>query len=643
MNGIPLCRRLPIGAEMQADGRTHFRVWAPRRRVVEVVLEGVTERTFSLRAEEDGYFTGLVPAAVGMRYRFRLDGENHLFPDPASRFQPEGPHGPSQIVDPSTFAWTDQSWQGVRLPGQVIYELHLGTFTREGTWAAAAAELPELAAAGITVIEIMPIADFPGRFGWGYDGVNFFAPCRLYGTPDDARSFINRAHALGMGVILDVVYNHVGPDGNYLSAFATDYVSNRYQTPWGPAINYDGPHSAPVREYVIGNAGYWIDEFHFDGLRLDATQCIYDRSQEHVLTAIGQCVRQAAQGRATILIAENETQQTRLIQPVEEEGYGLDGIWNDDFHHAARVALTGQNDAFFSDYRGSPQEFVSLVKYGFLFQGQRHLWQNKRRGSSTKGIAPWAFVTFLENHDQVSNTGGARPAELTTPGRYRALTTLWLLGPGTPMLFQGQEFASSRPFWFFADHHPQLAARVREGRDEYLRQFPSHARWALPEGVPDPADPATFERCKLDFTERETHAQAYALHRDLLRLRREDEVFRSPKTRVDGAVLASHAFVLRFFGAEGEDRLLLVNLGLDLLLAPAPEPLIALDVDLVWQVLWSSESSRYGGASVVAVDAADGWHLPGESATMMASAKESQTMHGCQEGNSGGRTQRNEP
>ncbi|HEX5269502.1 MAG TPA: alpha-amylase family glycosyl hydrolase, partial [Gemmataceae bacterium] len=263
-------RRLPVGAEVLSEGGTHFRVWAPRRRRAAVVLEGGAE--FPLEPEANGYFAGTVAAPAGTLYRFRLDDGDTLYPDPASRFQPDGPHGPSQVIDPAAFRWTDDKWCGVRRDGQVLYEMHVGTFTPEGTWEAAARQLPELASLGVTVIEMMPVADFPGRFGWGYDGVDLFAPCRLYGTPDDLRRFIDRAHSLGVGVILDVVYNHFGPDGNYLREFAEHYFTDRHTTEWGEPINFDDADSGPVREFFVANAGYWIDEFHFDGLRLDATQ-----------------------------------------------------------------------------------------------------------------------------------------------------------------------------------------------------------------------------------------------------------------------------------------------------------------------------------------------------------------------------------
>ncbi len=365
-------RRLPVGAEVQPDGSVHFRVWAPKRRKVEVVLEnaGQPGAAEALAAEGNGYFSGRVASArPGTIYRFRLDGDSYLYPDPVSRFQPEGVHGPSQVIDPSDFPWTDASWRGVPREGQVIYEMHIGTFTPEGTWAAGMGELAELAALGVTVLEVMPVAEFPGRFGWGYDGVNLFAPTRLYGTPNDLRRFVDRAHAEGLGVILDVVYNHVGPDGNYLKQFAEDYFTDRYANEWGEAINFDGENAGPVREFFLANAAYWIDEFHIDGLRLDATQQIFDSSSEHILAAIARGVRAAAKGRSTFLVAENEPQLGKLVRPIERGGYGLDALWNDDFHHSAIVALSGHNEAYYTDYLGAPQEFLSASQVGFSLSG----------------------------------------------------------------------------------------------------------------------------------------------------------------------------------------------------------------------------------------------------------------------------------
>jgi maltooligosyltrehalose trehalohydrolase len=610
-------RRLPVGAEI-GDGGVHFRVWAPRCRSVEVVLEDAPA-TIPLAPEEDGYFSGWGDgAAAGSRYRYRLDGGD-AFPDPASRFQPEGPHGPSQVVDPGAFRWSDDGWRGVGREGQVLYEMHVGTFTAEGTWAAAAGELPALAELGVTVLEVMPVAEFPGRFGWGYDGVDLFAPTRLYGDPDDFRAFVDRAHAAGMGVILDVVYNHLGPDGCYLRRFSERYFTDRYRNEWGEPLNFDGDGSGPVRELVVANAGYWIDEFHLDGLRLDATQQMFDASDEHVVAAVSRRVREAAGGRSALLVAENEPQDARMVLPREAGGMGLDALWNDDFHHAAMVALTGRADSYYSDYRGSPQEMVSLARHGFLFQGQRSAWQQKPRGSPAPRLPRGALVSYLQNHDQVANSlAGLRLHQLAAPGRVRAGTALLLLGPATPLLFQGQEHASSAPFLYFADHEADLAAKVRQGRADFMSQFPGVA---TPDGraaLPDPADPETFRRCRLDHADRGRHPEAWALHCDLLRLRREHAPFRAPAS-VDGAVLAAEAFVLRF-AAEDTDRLLLINLGRDLHLPVAPEPLLAPPAGRAWTFLWSSEHPRYGGAGAPPVERDDGWHLPAHSATVLAPA-----------------------
>lgn len=601
---------------MTAEG-VHFRVWAPIRKTVDAVVEG--SGPVRLKAEGSGYFSGLAPhAGAGSRYRYALDG-GEAFPDPASRFQPEGPHGPSEVVDAGAFPWTDTDWRGIKLLGQVVYEMHIGTFTQEGTWRSAQEHLPQLAETGITVLEVMPVAEFPGRFGWGYDGVQLFAPTQLYGAPDDFRRFVDRAHALGLGVILDVVYNHLGPDGNYIPKFAPQYFSKTKPTDWGPAVNFDGPDSGPVREFCIANACYWIDEFHLDGLRLDATQDIHDSSEDHILRAMARETRKRAAPRDVIFIAENEPQQVRLVKPPEQGGYGLDGLWNDDFHHSAMVALTGHNQAYYTDYLGGAQEFISAVKYGYLYQGQRYKWQKKRRGSAGLDMHPASLITFIQNHDQVANSAfGARCHVLSAPGKLRAMTALLLLAPGTPMLFQGQEFAASSPFLYFADQIPAVSDMIRQGRVEFLAQFPSLATPEMPPRFADPAAPATFERCKLDHSERETHREASALHRDLLKLRREDPVLRSQKPRgVDGAVLAPEAFVLRFFADTGDDRLLLVNLGRDLNLDPAPEPLLAPPADSEWATLWSSEQPCYGGTGTPPLDGEDNWQIPGYAAVLL--------------------------
>jgi maltooligosyltrehalose trehalohydrolase len=624
-------RRLPVGAEVLPGGDVDFRVWAPRRKKVAVVIEAAgrasddsQSQVVELRQEAGGYFSGSSQAAGdGGLYRFKLDSDDRLYPDPASRFQPEGPHGPSQIIDPNKFKWNDRGWQGVRIEGQVIYEMHIGTFTREGTWEAASRELAELARAGITVIEIMPIHDFPGRFGWGYDGVNLFAPTRLYGSPDDFRSFVDRAHAVGLNVILDVVYNHFGPDGNYLKQFSEDYFTDRYVTDWGEAVSFEGEKSEGVREFAIANAGYWIDEFHLDGLRLDATQSIYDESSDHVLAAITRRARESAGARSIIVVAENEPQHTNLVRPEDRGGYGMDALWNDDFHHSAMVSMTGHNEAYYADYYGTPQEFISAIKYGYLYQGQHYRWQKQRRGTPALDLKPASFINFIQNHDQIANSGcGARAHLLTSPGHYRAMTALMLLSPGTPMLFQGQEFAASSPFLYFADHEPKLAQLVKRGREEFLAQFPSLELEEVRCRLADPADPATFERCKLDLSERQSHAESYRLHRDLLKLRREDKVFSAQRPRgLDGAVLAPQAFILRFFGDDSDDRLLVINFGRDLHFNPAPEPLLAPPFNMGWETLWSSETPRYGGLGTPPLDEEDNWRIPGQAAVALTPKK----------------------
>jgi maltooligosyltrehalose trehalohydrolase len=616
-------RDYPIGAELIGPNETHFRIWAPKAQHVDLALEESaakgSSRTFhALETEKGGYFSGSASAAAGARYRFRVN--DRFYPDPASRFQPEGPHGPSCIVDPTQFRWTDSQWSGLTLKNQVIYEMHIGTFTREGTWRAASKQLEELARIGITVIEMMPVADFPGKFGWGYDGVNLFAPAHLYGVPDDLRNFINRAHSLGLGVILDVVYNHFGPDGNYLGAFSDDYLTRENENEWGDAINFDGPNSGPVREFFITNGRYWIEEFHFDGFRFDALHAIRDRSSEYIIGAIGRAARKAAGVRSIILIAENDRQEAKMVWPRKEGGDDLDGMWNDDFHHSAIVALTGRKEAYFGDYRGSSQEFISAAKYGFLYEGQALSWRKALRGSPTIGIAPEAFVCFIENHDQIANTGrGERVRFQASPARYRAMTALLLLGPWTPLLFQGEEFGASNPFMFFADiGDVSVRAAIQKGRAEWLAPFLSLSEDEAQKTLAAPDDPSVFSRCKLDFSEREKNRELYDLHVDLLKLRREDSRFRLQiPDGIDGAVLGSASFVLRYFSQDNDDRLLLVNLGERQVLYPASEPLLAPPLGSAWETLWTTESPRYGGADAVVTATSARWVLPGEATVVL--------------------------
>ena len=502
--------------------------------------------------------------------------------------------------------------------GQVISEIHVGTFTPEGTWSSAATKLPLLARTGITMVEVMPVSDFPGRFGWGYDGVFPFAPTRLYGTPDDFRAFVDSAHAHGLAVILDVVYNHLGPDGCVFARYSRDYFARSNE--WGEGLNFDGPNAGPVREFFAANAAHWIAEYRLDGLRLDATQAMHDESDEHILALIGRRARAAAEKRQIVLIAENEPQHVRLVRPLEQGGYGLDGLWNDDFHHSAVVAMTGRREAYFSDHRGSPQEFVSAAKYGYLFQGQRYAWQKLARGTRTDGLEPTRFVNFIENHDQLANTGdGSRTHAITTPGRYRAMSALFILMPGTPLLFQGQEFGASAPFLFFADHRPELAAAVQKGRAEFLSQFPSLSSPEMQRRLPSPHDPRTFERTILDWREYDEHQHHRRLYEDLLAMRRDDRAFSDQRPgAVDGAVLAPEVFLLHYLtDRPADERLLFVNLGPDLAAGSFPEPLLAPPDGHAWQLRWSSEDPDYGGTGTPAVTGDHGWALSAHSAVVL--------------------------
>ena len=607
MTGVP--RRLPIGAEL-TEGGVHFRVWAPAHARVALALESPTRREIALRAEGNGYHSLFVDnLAAGARYRFRLGDALHA--DPVSRFQPEGPFGPSQVIDPHDTAWTDDAWHGITKPHeQVVYELHVGTFTPQGTWAAAAEHLPFLVDVGITTIEMMPISDFAGRRGWGYDGVNLFAPCRLYGTPAELREFVDRAHALGLAVILDVVYNHFGPAGNSHFVYAPELRNPHLKGDWGDPLDYSRPGA---RELFTANAAYWIGEFHFDGLRLDATQAIHDHGECHILTEISRAARAAARDRTIWIVGENEPQDVRLIREC-----GVDALWNDDFEHTARVALTGVTDGYFHDYTGSPQELISALEHGFLYQGQVYAWQRNTRGTPTRGLPPKSFVNFLENHDQVANTsGGERLITQTDPASYRALTALLLLGPQIPMLFQGQETGTRTPFNYFIDHDEQLDTIVRHGRADFLKQF---ARLATDEAqamLPDPSAPATFAECVLDPRERDLDAPMVRLHRDLIALRSAYPGFTDQCGNMRGAVLAPHAFCLRWWHESG-DRLLLVNLGPTFRAAVLPQPLLAPPLRTGWRVEWSSEHPRYGGHGTPEPFSRPRLALPARSAILFA-------------------------
>jgi maltooligosyltrehalose trehalohydrolase len=611
---------LSIGARPNARG-TYFRVWAPVASRVDVVLKDSTCR-YPLEAEADGYFSGLVHEAyAGSRYRFSLDG-GPPYPDPASRYQPEGPAGPSEIIDPAAYAWSksEASWAGISIEGQVLYELHIGTFTPEGSFLSAIREFPRLRKLGITVLECMPLAEFAGGSGWGYDGVSLFAPFHHYGSPGSLRQMIDAAHQNGLGVILDTVYNHIGPEGNYLPKYSKHYFSEQ-STEWGNAINFDGTNSIPVREFFLANVDHWIAEYHFDGLRLDATQAIHDNGSHgaHILAEIGGRVRASARGRKTIVVAENEPQNSCLVRPVEQNGYGLNAVWNDDFHHSAIVALTGSREAYFSDHLGRPQEFISAAKYGYLYQGQYYAWQNHPRGTSALGLDAKSFITFLENHDQLANLGRSlRVRLLSSPACYRAMTALWLLSPGTPMFFQGQEYGAETPFHFFAGHTGELARAVTEGRAKFMLQFANQDTPEMKLCFADPEAPETFLRSRLDPSEQSRHPEIVQLHTDLLALRRNDPLLGDARRgSVDGAVLGENCFVLRHLTNSREDRLLVVNLGTGLDLPNLPEPLVAPPDGCDWQLQWSSEWPVYGGCGSFPPGRFGAWHVPGECTLLL--------------------------
>jgi maltooligosyltrehalose trehalohydrolase len=607
----------PVGAQLHEDGAS-FRVWAHGHQRVEL---RVRDKDYPLVQEPRGYFSiDLAEVREGDTYSYRLDG-NGPFADPASRFQPDGPHGPSQVVDPNHFVWTDRSWRGLELHGQVIYEMHVGTFTPEGTWQSAICQLAYLKNLGITAVEVMPVAEFSGAFGWGYDGVDYFAPTRNYGSPDDFRAFVDAAHSHGLGVLLDVVYNHAGPDGNYLPSFSQSYFNEKRPIEWGASINFDGENSAPVREFFVSNAAYWIKEFHLDGLRLDATHSIYDSSQPHIIAEIARGARRAAEPRSIVLVSENEAQDAALVKPEARGGYGLDATWNEDFHHSAMVAVTGSREGYFTDYLGSAQELLSSFKYGFLYQGQWYSWQKKRRGSSTLDVEPAALLSFIQNHDQVANSSrGLRIHELTTFGRFKAITAVCLLAPSTPMLFQGEEFAASAPFLYFADHEPKLAELVRKGRAEFLMQWRSLATKEME--FDDPGARETFEKCKLDLAEREKHSKILALHRDLLALRNSDPLFSRQTRQLDGAALSGECFMIRLFSDDFEgDRSLVVNLGSQLYFNPSPEPLLGPPADSEWEILWSTEDPKYGGNGTAPLDSDLNWIIPAHAAIVLAPVK----------------------
>jgi malto-oligosyltrehalose trehalohydrolase len=509
---------MPFGARVNDGGGVSFRLFAPSAREVELVYavpDG--ERTAPLERRGDEWFElTATDAAPGTLYRFRVDGT--LVPDPASRFQPEGVHGPSCVIDPAAFAWPEEPRPSRPWNEHVFYELHVGAFTPEGTYAAAQTKLAYLADLGITAVELMPLAECPGARNWGYDGVFPYAPSHNYGTPEELKTFVAAAHALGLAVYLDVVYNHFGPEGNYLHSYAPEFWTDEFHTPWGAAIDVAGPDRDAVRAFFIENALYWLREYRFDGLRFDAVHAIYDGPGRHFLRQLARTVSERVD-RPAHLILENEGNESSLLGP---EGFRAQ--WNDDAHHAAHVAITGQRDGYYSEFADDPIALLGrTMTQGFAFQGEASAHRGGApRGEPSAHLRLGSFVGFLQNHDQIGNRPfGERIAALVASDALRAMLAVTLLAPAPPLLFMGEEWAASSPFLFFCDFEPELAEKVTAGRRSEFGSFAEFADPAARERIPDPSDSATFERSKLrwDELEREPHRAWLDYYRHLLRLR----------------------------------------------------------------------------------------------------------------------------
>ena len=606
---------MPFGAQVLPDGRVRFRLWAPAAARVELVLESSSgpERMppleMSRTMSPDGGFELVTrDARTGSRYRFLIDGEA-LVPDPASRRNPQGVHGPSQVVDPEAFAWTDEDWRAPPWRESVIYELHVGTFTPEGSFAGVTRKLGHLQRLGVTAIELMPVAEFPGSRGWGYDGVLPYAPASAYGSPEDFKSLVCAAHAHGIAVMLDVVYNHFGPEGNFLHRYAPQFFTDRHSTPWGAAIDFEGRESRAVRDYFIHNALYWLEEYHLDGLRLDAVHAIFDAGEPHILTEIARAARTGpGRERPVYLVLENLANEARRLGVSGGAEYTFDAQWNDDSHHCLHVLLTGESDGYYQDYQDRPHKLLcrSLAE-GFVFQGERSRHLGRPRGERSAHLPPSAFVNFLQNHDQVGNRArGERLAQLAPIEALRAAAALLLLAPSPPMLFMGEEWSAPEPFPYFCDFEPGLAAQVREGR---RREF-AHFRGVMP----DPGDPATFSSAHLEWTRpaEPAHARMLDHYRRLLAIRRRDIVPLLPRI-AGGACVAfdpGGAFAVDWRLSDDGVLHLLANLrdaAAPVVGRPAGRMIFATHPGIraaltrnelaPWSVTWLLESATYGGGA----------------------------------------------
>ena len=582
---------MPFGAEVRADGSVRFRLFAPAAARVDLMLDGVggSASLFPMAPVGDGFHEIVTPAAgPGSRYRYRIDGGLDV-PDPASRSNPDDPHGPSEVVDPAAYEWGDDAWTGRPWHETVLYELHVGTFTPRGTFAAVMERLPYLAALGVTAVELMPIADFPGGRGWGYDGVLPFAPDASYGRPEDLKRLIDAAHALGLMMFLDVVYNHFGPEGNYLHAYAPTFFTERHHTPWGPAINFDGRESRPVRDFFVHNTLYWLEEYRFDGLRYDAVNRIRDDSTPHILAEIAAAAHAGpGQARTVHLVLENDDNAARYLHPLEPKLYRAQ--WNDDAHHAMHAIATGESDGYYSDYVPRPIEHLArCLAEGFDYQGRPSAFRDgRRRGEPSAALPPLAFVNFLQNHDQVGNRAfGERITALAPADAVRCLTAILLIAPQVPLLFMGQEYAAGTPFQFFCHFGPDLGAAVARGRRAEFAQFAGFASDADLARIPDPNDEATYPRSRLDWSEldRPEHVMWHEYHRELLALRQQRIAPLLPN--LPGAcgkaiVFADAGLQVVWTGSRGERLTLIANLsdkGVAAPREPQGEPIYATPAD----------------------------------------------------------------
>jgi malto-oligosyltrehalose trehalohydrolase len=518
--------RMPFGAEVRADGTTRFRLWAPAARTIDLWLEDQA-RALTMARDAGGWAEYVTrEAPPGTRYRFRIDGD-FLVPDPASRYQPADVHGPSEVVDPNAHAWNDGAWTGVAAERLVFYELHVGTFSREGTFGGVAARLDHLASLGVTAIELMPVGEFPGRWGWGYDGVLPFAPEARYGRPEDLKSLVEACHGRGLAVFLDVVYNHFGPEGNYLSRYAPSFTSRRHRTPWGEAMNFDEPGSEVVRAFMVHNALYWLEEFHLDGLRIDAAHSMVDDSPVHVLEELGRAVADGpARERPAHLVLENDANETRYLRRPAPGGRPLfQAQWNDDLHHALHVMVTGETASYYGDYVPALSHLARCLTQGFAYQGDLSEHRGAPRGEPSGELPPTAFVGFLQNHDQIGNRAlGERVTALARPDAVRAATAILLLAPALPLVFMGQEWAAPEPFLYASDLGGDFGALVAEGRRREFARFPAFSTVESRARIPDPQAADTRAMSVLDWSRlaRPAHQQWLAFHRALLSLREKE-------------------------------------------------------------------------------------------------------------------------